>query len=96
VWKEDRALELMDPLLGSEFPTCEARRCIQVGLSCVQQLPEDRPTMSSVVLMLDSESVLIPQPGRPGLYSERFFSQTNSSSHNSGSNHTTATSIEGR
>ncbi|XP_022642912.1 G-type lectin S-receptor-like serine/threonine-protein kinase At4g27290 isoform X2 [Vigna radiata var. radiata] len=95
VWNEDRALELMDPLLEGEFSTCEALRCIKVGLSCVQQLPEDRPTMSSVVLMLDSENVLIPQPGRPGIYSERFFSQSNSSSH-AASNHTTVTSLEAR
>ncbi|XP_047155540.1 G-type lectin S-receptor-like serine/threonine-protein kinase At4g27290 isoform X1 [Vigna umbellata] len=95
VWNEERALELMDPLLEGEFSTCEALRCIKVGLSCVQQLPEDRPTMSSVVLMLDSENVLIPQPGRPGIYSERFFSQSNSSSH-AASNHTTVTSLEGR
>ncbi|XP_027932221.1 G-type lectin S-receptor-like serine/threonine-protein kinase At4g27290 isoform X1 [Vigna unguiculata] len=99
VWNEERALELMDPLLEGEFPTCEALRCIKVGLSCVQQLPEDRPTMSSVVLMLDSENVLIPQPGRPGIYSERFFSETNSSSHgglNSASNDPTVTSLEAR
>ncbi|KOM53873.1 hypothetical protein LR48_Vigan09g253200 [Vigna angularis] len=95
VWNEERALELMDPLLEGEFTTCEALRCIKVGLSCVQQLPEDRPIMSSVVLMLDSENVLIPQPGRPGIYSERFFSQSNSSSH-AASNHTTVTSLEGR
>ncbi|XP_029130337.1 G-type lectin S-receptor-like serine/threonine-protein kinase At4g27290 isoform X1 [Cajanus cajan] len=100
LWNEDRALELMDPLLENEFPTREALRCIQVGLSCVQQHPEDRPTMSSVLLMLNSESVLVPQPGRPGLYSERFFSDTNSSSRgaglNSGSNHITVTLQEGR
>ncbi|KAG4945507.1 hypothetical protein JHK87_041514 [Glycine soja] len=72
LWNEDRASELMDPLLENQFPTAAALRCIQVGLSCVQQHPEDRPTMSSVLLMLDSESVLVPQPGRPGLYSEIF------------------------
>ena len=89
----------MDPLLENQFPTAAALRCIQVGLSCVQQHPEDRPTMSSVLLMLDSESVLVPQPGRPGLYSERFFSGTNSSSRgglNSGSNDITVTLVEGR
>ncbi|KAG5131244.1 hypothetical protein JHK84_037641 [Glycine max] len=99
LWNEDRALELMDALLENQFPTSEALRCIQVGLSCIQQHPEDRPTMSSVLLMFDSESVLVPQPGRPGLYSERFFSGTNSSSRgglNSGSNDITVTLVEGR
>ncbi|XP_027354558.1 G-type lectin S-receptor-like serine/threonine-protein kinase At4g27290 [Abrus precatorius] len=99
LWNEGRALELMDPLLENELPTSEVERCIKVGLLCVQQHPEERPTMSSVVLMLDSESVLVPQPGRPGLYSERFFSETDSSSRarlNSGSNDITVTLIEGR
>lgn len=89
----------MDPLLENQFPTCEALRYIQVGLSCVQQHPEDRPTMSSVILMLNSESVLVPQLGRPGLYSERCFSETNSLSRgglNSGSNDITVTLVEGR
>ncbi|TKY71594.1 G-type lectin S-receptor serine/threonine-protein kinase SD1-1 [Spatholobus suberectus] len=99
LWNEDRALELMDPLLENQFPTSEVLRCVQVGLSCVQQHPEDRPTMSSVLLMLNSEGVLVPQPGRPGLYSERCFSETNSSSRcglNSGSNDITDTLLEGR
>ena len=44
-------------------------RCIHVGLLCVQQRPEDRPSMSSVILMLGSESEL-PQPKPPGYYME--------------------------
>ncbi|KAK7302652.1 hypothetical protein RJT34_13545 [Clitoria ternatea] len=99
LWNEGRALELMDPLLENEFPTCRVERCIQVGLSCVQQHPDDRPTTSSVLLMLDSENVLVPQPGRPGLYSERCFSETDSSTRdrlNSGSNDTNVTLVEGR
>ncbi|KAI9093368.1 hypothetical protein K1719_027382 [Acacia pycnantha] len=41
--------------------------CIQVGLLCVQQRPEDRPNMSTVVLMLNGEKSL-PNPGEPGFY----------------------------
>ena len=44
-------------------------RCIQVGLLCVQHRPEDRPDMSSVVLMLNGEK-LLPQPKAPGFYAE--------------------------
>lgn len=89
----------MDPLLENEFPTPEALRCIQVGLLCVQLHPEERPTVSSVLLMLDSDSVLLPQPGRPGLYSERCLLETDSSSRgilNSGSDDITVTLVEGR
>ena len=45
-------------------------RSIHVGLLCVQQSPDDRPSMSSVVLMLSSESAL-PQPKMPGFFTER-------------------------
>ncbi|MED6134163.1 hypothetical protein PIB30_034691 [Stylosanthes scabra] len=99
LWNEGKALEMMDGLLENEFPTNEAVRCIQVGLSCVQHHPEDRPTMSQVLVMLDSESAGLPQPGRPGLYSERFFSETDSTSLarlNTSSNHITVTLIEAR
>jgi len=92
----------MDPLLEDQVSTPESiLKCIQVGLLCVQQHPEERPTMSSVVLMLDGESLLLPKPRRPGLYSERCFLETDSSSRgmlNSGSNDTTVTTtvVEGR
>ncbi|RHN71847.1 putative protein kinase RLK-Pelle-DLSV family [Medicago truncatula] len=41
---QGRALEFMDASIPSEL-----LRCLQVGLLCVQKLPEDRPDMSSVV-----------------------------------------------
>ena len=43
----------------------EMLRCIHVSLLCVQQHPEDRPNMSSVVMMLGSES-LLSEPKEPG------------------------------
>ena len=42
---------------------------IHVGLLCVQQRPEDRPNMLSVVLMLSRES-LLPKPRQPGFYTD--------------------------
>lgn len=60
--------------------TSELLRCIHVGLLCVQKRPEDRPTMPSVVLMLDSENPTLPQPKQPGFYSERYLTETDSSS----------------
>lgn len=58
----------MDELLSdSTDNTSEVVRCIQVGLLCVQQRPEDRPDMSTVVLMLNGEK-LLPEPNQPGFY----------------------------
>ena len=42
-------------------------RCIHVSLLCVQQHPTDRPTMSSVILMLGSDNELI-EPKQPGFF----------------------------
>lgn len=47
----------------------EVQRCIHISLLCVQQCPFDRPSMSSVVLMLGSQSSLDP-PKQPGFFIE--------------------------
>ncbi|XP_027932768.1 G-type lectin S-receptor-like serine/threonine-protein kinase SD1-1 [Vigna unguiculata] len=51
LWNEERPLELMDEILddGADL-SLEILRCIHVGLLCVQQNPENRPNMSSVVI----------------------------------------------
>jgi hypothetical protein len=80
LWNEGRPIELMDALMETRADTSELLRCIHVGLLCVQKRPEDRPTMPSVVLMLDSENPTLPQPKQPGFYSERYLTETDSSS----------------
>ncbi|XP_044496996.1 G-type lectin S-receptor-like serine/threonine-protein kinase At4g27290 isoform X2 [Mangifera indica] len=97
LWSEGRALELVDEVVQKEVPDSEGLRCIQVGLLCVQQRPEDRPIMPSVLLMLDSETVSLPKPGRPGFYAERSLSETDTSSLGKlVSNEMTVTFLEGR
>ncbi|CAB4275909.1 unnamed protein product [Prunus armeniaca] len=63
LWREDRALEIVDSSLQS-YHSDEVLRCIQVGLLCVQEDSEDRPTMSAVVFMLSGEASL-PSPQQP-------------------------------
>ncbi|CAM8912017.1 unnamed protein product [Rhodiola kirilowii] len=65
-WIEGKHMEIMDALVGDNYSASEVMRCIQVGLLCVQELAEDRPTMSSVVLMLSSETTTMPNPKPPG------------------------------
>ena len=50
-------------------------RSIGVGLLCVQQCPEDRPSMSSAVLMLNNEG-LLPLAKQPGFYIEGYASSS--------------------
>ncbi|XP_062170539.1 G-type lectin S-receptor-like serine/threonine-protein kinase At4g27290 [Alnus glutinosa] len=69
LWIEDRPMELIDELEGDLCTLCNVLRHIHVGLLCVQQKPEDRPNMSSVVQMLTNES-LLPRPRQPGFFTD--------------------------
>ncbi|CAL5341863.1 unnamed protein product [Camellia sinensis] len=68
--KEGKSSELIDTSMADACNHPEVIRSIHIGLLCVQQSPEDRPSMSSVVLMFCTDMVL-PQPKQPGFFSER-------------------------
>ncbi|XP_073128010.1 G-type lectin S-receptor-like serine/threonine-protein kinase At4g27290 isoform X2 [Henckelia pumila] len=70
LYKEGRPLELMGSYPGISSCLSKILRSIHIGLLCVQQHPEDRPSMSSVVLMLGNEGVL-PEAKQPGFFTER-------------------------
>uniref|UniRef100_A0A6N2MCE7 Receptor-like serine/threonine-protein kinase n=2 Tax=Salix viminalis TaxID=40686 RepID=A0A6N2MCE7_SALVM len=79
LWNEGRPLELMNITIDDSSAFSEILRYIQVGLLCVQQRPDDRPNMSTVVVMLSSE-ISLPQPKQPGFYTERNFPEPETSS----------------
>ncbi|XP_073006007.1 cysteine-rich receptor-like protein kinase 6 [Typha latifolia] len=64
-WTSGTITEVMDPSLGNHYPRSEMLRCIHIGLLCVQEDPVDRPSMSTVVVMLSSETVSLEAPARP-------------------------------
>ncbi|XVF27763.1 hypothetical protein REPUB_Repub14bG0136800 [Reevesia pubescens] len=64
LWKEDKAMEVVDSALGDSYPADEFLKCIQIGLLCVQEHATDRPMMSAVVFMLSNETAL-PSPQQP-------------------------------
>ncbi|KAK3132333.1 hypothetical protein QOZ80_6AG0519650 [Eleusine coracana subsp. coracana] len=68
LWTEDLATEFMDPSLGRSYSKEEAWRCYHVGLLCVQDNPDVRPTMSTVLLMLISDHMKLPDPAMPPLF----------------------------
>ncbi|KAF8409423.1 hypothetical protein HHK36_005499 [Tetracentron sinense] len=82
LWKEGKALELVDAVMEDSYVVSQVMKCIQVGLLCVQKYPEDRPIMSSVVVMLSNESVTMPQPKQPGFFTERGSTDTDLLSRN--------------
>ncbi|QHO32412.1 hypothetical protein S245_027972 [Arachis hypogaea] len=98
VWKEEKALELIDSSIKESCVISEALRCIHVSLLCVQQYPEDRPTMASVILMLGSEMDLV-EPKEPGFFPKRVSIEANSQPHEcevSTNDELTVTSLDGR
>ncbi|KAI3470646.1 hypothetical protein Pfo_027309 [Paulownia fortunei] len=60
---------VIDPVLraGSGFPY-DMLRCIHIGLLCVQENTADRPTMASVVVMLNSSSLTLSLPSKPAFF----------------------------
>ncbi|KAJ9140526.1 hypothetical protein P3X46_031162 [Hevea brasiliensis] len=71
LWKEGKEAELIDPSMKDTCGPEEAVKRIQVGLLCVQEDPIDRPTMSSVVLMLGSDTQTLPPPKEPAFHTRR-------------------------
>ncbi|XP_043688969.1 G-type lectin S-receptor-like serine/threonine-protein kinase At4g27290 isoform X2 [Telopea speciosissima] len=98
LWNEEKALELIDPTMRDSCVATEVLRCIHVGLLCVQQQMENRPTMSSVVFMLGNGNAVLPQPQQPGFFAEKYSKASSFSSmqHSSSLNCVTVTLLSGR
>ncbi|KAK9936202.1 hypothetical protein M0R45_013055 [Rubus argutus] len=74
LWREARALEIVDSTLES-YHSDEVMRCIEVALLCVQEESKYRPAMSAVVFMLSGE-VTSPSPPKQPAYVFRRNSET--------------------
>ncbi|KAI5010641.1 hypothetical protein ZWY2020_012778 [Hordeum vulgare] len=59
LWEQNRIVELVDTATVP-LPESELKRCIQIGLLCIQETPGDRPAMSTVVAMLTSTTLIKP------------------------------------
>ncbi|XP_050878426.1 G-type lectin S-receptor-like serine/threonine-protein kinase CES101 [Lathyrus oleraceus] len=71
LWNDGEYMQLMDPSLSDSFVPDEVKRCIHVGLLCVQQYANDRPTMSDVVSMLTNNYEPVTLPTKPAFYVRR-------------------------
>ncbi|CAH9082428.1 unnamed protein product [Cuscuta europaea] len=105
LWREERALELRDSAMElqshSRFEEDQVMKSIQVGLLCVQEKAEDRPTMATVILMLRSEGALLTHPKPPGfcVMDKRHVKPDSSSNINNDAqtlNKLTITNLDGR
>ncbi|KAF7805848.1 G-type lectin S-receptor-like serine/threonine-protein kinase [Senna tora] len=80
LWAENKVVDLMDQSLRESCNENEFIKCAQVGLLCVQDEPSERPTMSQVVIILESEGAGLPTPQQPTFFMARGLSSTASSS----------------
>ena len=63
-WRVGTTSNLVDPALRTDSTT-EIMKCIHIALLCVQENVDKRPTMASVVLMLNSDSMSLSVPSQP-------------------------------
>ncbi|WZZ34394.1 hypothetical protein YC2023_017795 [Brassica napus] len=85
-WREGKVLNIVDPtLIETKGLSAEIMKCIHIGLLCVQENAESRPTMAYVVVMLSASSFALPRPSQPG------FCPLDGESSSSRGNHTSST-----
>ncbi|CAA3027312.1 G-type lectin S-receptor-like serine threonine-kinase At4g27290 isoform X1 [Olea europaea subsp. europaea] len=98
LYKDGRSLELVDAYICDSANLSEVQRLIHVGLLCVQQRPDDRPRMTTVVALLSNEGKL-PKANQPGFFTEGdvFVDEgTTSTNEASSTNEITITQLEAR
>lgn len=66
-WRDGSPTNIIDPALNNDSVN-EIMRCIHIGLLCVQENAASRPTMASIVLMLNSHSLTLSRPSEPAFY----------------------------
>uniref|UniRef100_J3MZW6 Protein kinase domain-containing protein n=2 Tax=Oryza brachyantha TaxID=4533 RepID=J3MZW6_ORYBR len=97
LWNEGKAKNMIDSSIVANCLPDEVMLCIHVGLLCVQENLNDRPLMSSVVLILENGSNSLPVPNRPAYFAQRDIEIEQPREDTQNSNNTiTLTVVEGR
>ena len=99
MWNADNIVALTDPIIREPCFEMEILRCIHVGLLCVQEFANDRPSVSIIISMLKSEIIDLPLPKQPAFIERQIAPDADSSQHNpskSSINNVTVTMVQGR
>ncbi|KAI9112397.1 hypothetical protein K1719_016594 [Acacia pycnantha] len=67
-WRDDKLVEVLDSNLTELGSYNEVIKCIQIGLLCVQENPNTRPSMSRVVSYLNNDFIQLPLPKEPAFF----------------------------
>ncbi|KAK4491693.1 hypothetical protein RD792_002459 [Penstemon davidsonii] len=95
-WKEENALDLIDERIWSRKSMSGIMRCMCIGLLCVQEFPDKRPNISTVLSMLSSEIVDLSMPDHPGFMDRWTIRSRIGLSFSTKGNKITLTGLEGR
>ncbi|KAK7257021.1 hypothetical protein RIF29_30698 [Crotalaria pallida] len=68
LWNKGESLKLMDPSLNDTFVFDEVKRCIHVGLLCVEHHAKDRPDMLDIISIITNKSAVVAMPRGPAFY----------------------------
>ncbi|XP_071685192.1 putative cysteine-rich receptor-like protein kinase 20 [Lolium perenne] len=71
MWKEGKTKVLADSSIMDTCSEDEVLLCIHLALLCVQENPDDRPHMSSVVFVLENGSIAFSTPEPPTNFARR-------------------------
>jgi hypothetical protein len=96
LWTAGRSEELFDQRVAATYCMKEAVLCIQLGLLCIQDNPDDRPSMSDVIFILSQEETVLPAPKAPALFANLKYSDVDTSRTTSSMNDVTFTTMDGR
>ncbi|KAK7331837.1 hypothetical protein VNO80_28578 [Phaseolus coccineus] len=99
LWNEEEIESLIDPEIFNTDSVNHTLRCIHIGLLCVQELAKERPTMATVVSMLNGDIVNFAPPRQPAFIQRQieFRGESSQQSHESNSiNNVTVTNLQGR
>ncbi|KAK9665497.1 hypothetical protein RND81_14G115500 [Saponaria officinalis] len=65
LWNEGNIDSLIDPMIREPHFQSDITKCIQIGLLCIQELARDRPNISTVISMFETDIKQLPQPNKP-------------------------------
>ncbi|XP_024641488.1 cysteine-rich receptor-like protein kinase 10 isoform X2 [Medicago truncatula] len=67
-WMDKTPLNILDPNIKGDYSKTEVIKCIQIGLLCVQNDPEARPSILTIASYLSSHSIELPTPQQPAFF----------------------------
>ncbi|KAK7357538.1 hypothetical protein VNO80_16827 [Phaseolus coccineus] len=95
-WRDESPFQLLDPTLEESYCPNEVEKCMQIGLLCVQENPDERPKIGTIVSYLNNTSVQIPIPLEPAFFMHgrvRRHSTEHQSSSGYSTNHSFSSSV---